>query len=64
MCSSDLFVPGFAITIHKCQSKTWDGINIYIRKSDVLKERSKYIRLIYVALTRVRNFDNCYICIY
>ena len=58
------FVPGFAITIHKCQSKTWDGINIYIKKSDVLADRAKYIRLIYVALTRVRHFDKCHISLY
>lgn len=58
------FVPGFAMTIHRVQSKTFPGINVYIRKSDIIKDRSKYIRLIYVALTRVRHFDKCYICLY
>jgi hypothetical protein len=55
------FKPGFAITIHLCQSKTWNGVNIYLRKSDILENRKLFIRLIYVALTRVRNFENCYL---
>lgn len=55
------FKPGFAITIHLCQSKTWNGINIFLRKSDILENRKLFIRLIYVALTRVRSFENCYI---
>ena len=55
------FKPGFAITIHLCQSKTWSGINIYLRKSDIMENRSLFIRLIYVALTRVRSFERCYI---
>ena len=58
------FVPGFATTIHRCQSKTWAGVNIYIRKTDVFLNRSLYIRLLYVALTRVRHFDRCYISLY
>ena len=58
------FVPGFAMTIHKVQSKTFPGINIYIKKSDIYKDRSLYIRLLYVALTRVRDFGKCYICLY
>jgi ATP-dependent exoDNAse (exonuclease V) alpha subunit len=55
------FTPGFATTIHVCQSKTWPGINVYIHKKDIYKDRAKYVRLIYVALTRVRHFDKCYI---
>lgn len=55
------FKPGFAITIHLCQSKTWSGINIYLRKSDIMENRSLFIRLIYVALTRVRSFERCYV---
>ena len=55
------FKPGFAITIHLCQSKTWSNINIFIRKSDLEKNRKLFIRLIYVALTRVNNFENAYI---
>jgi hypothetical protein len=55
------FKPGFAITIHLCQSKTWNGVNIYLRKSDIFQNRKLFIRLIYVALTRVRNFEKCYI---
>jgi hypothetical protein len=58
------FVPGFALSIHKSQAKTFPGINIYIRKYDLIHDRSKYIRLLYVALTRVRNFDKCHIKIY
>jgi len=58
------FVPGFAISIHKSQSKTWEGVNIYIKKEDLMRDRSKYIRLLYVAMTRVRHFDKCYIEIY
>lgn len=62
---SDLdFAPGFAMTIHKIQSKSFPGINVYVRKSDVFKNRSLYIRLLYVALTRVRHFDRCYISLY
>jgi hypothetical protein len=57
------FDMGFAMTVHKCQSKTFDNINIYIKKKDIIKDRSKYIRLLYVALTRVHNFNNCYICL-
>ena len=26
------FVPGFAMTIHKCQSKTFPGVNIFLSK--------------------------------
>jgi hypothetical protein len=55
------FKPGFAITIHLCQSKTWANVNIFIRKSDLLENRKLFIRLIYVALTRVNNFENAYI---
>ena len=55
------FKPGFAITIHLCQSKTWSNVNIFIRKSDLLENRKLFIRLIYVALTRVNNFENAYI---
>ena len=58
------FVPGFAMTIHKCQSKTFPGINIYLSKNSIIKERSKLIRLVYVALTRVRHFDRCYIYLF
>jgi hypothetical protein len=58
------FVPGFAMTIHKCQSKTFSGVNIYLSKNSIFKERSKLIRLLYVALTRVRHFDKCYISLY
>lgn len=58
------FVPGFAMTIHKCQSKTFPGINIYLSKISIIKERSKLIRLLYVALTRVRHFDKCFISLY
>lgn len=55
------FVPGFATTIHVCQSKTWHAINIYISKKELFNNRSTNIRLIYVALTRVRDFNKCYI---
>lgn len=58
------FKPGFALSIHKSQAKTFPGINIYIRLKDLMRDRAKYIRLLYVALTRVRNFDKCYIKIY
>jgi hypothetical protein len=58
------FVPGFAMTIHKCQSKTFPGVNIYLSKHSIIKERSKLIRLVYVALTRVRHFNTCYIHLY
>lgn len=58
------FVPGFALSIHKSQSKTWEGVNIYIKKEDLMRDRSKYIRLLYVAMSRVRHFDKCYIEIY
>ena len=55
------FDMGFAMTIHKCQSKTFKNINIHIKKNDIINNRSKYIRLLYVALSRVRDFSNCYI---
>ena len=55
------FTPGFAMSIHKSQAKTFPGINIYIKKDDLLKDRKKYIRLLYVALTRVSHFNKCYI---
>lgn len=58
------FVPCFALSIHKSQAKTFPGINIYIKKNDIKNNRKKYIRLLYVALTRVRHFDKCYINIY
>jgi ATP-dependent exoDNAse (exonuclease V) alpha subunit len=58
------FVPGFAMTIHKCQSKTFPGVNIFLSKKSIMKERSKLIRLLYVALTRVRHFNRCYISLY
>lgn len=58
------FVPGFSTTIHKCQSKTWPGVNIYLSKKSIINERTKLIRLVYVALTRVRHFDKCYISLY
>lgn len=58
------FVPGFSTTIHKCQSKTWPGVNIYLSKKSIINERAKLIRLVYVALTRVRHFDKCYISLY
>ena len=58
------FVPGFAMTIHKCQSKTFPGVNIFLSKQSIYEERTKLIRLIYVALTRVRNFNRCYIKLY
>ena len=58
------FVPCFAISIHKSQAKTFPGINIHIKKNDLKHNRKKYIRLLYVALTRVRHFDKCYINIY
>ena len=60
--STDIvFTLGFAMTIHLCQSKTFPGINIYIKKKHILDNRATYIRLIYVALSRVRDFHNCYI---
>jgi hypothetical protein len=55
------FSDGFALSIHKSQAKTFPGVNIYIKKSDLLNGRAKYIRLLYVSMTRVRNFDKCYI---
>ena len=58
------FIPGFAMTIHKCQSKTFTGVNIYLSKLSIINDRPTFIRLIYVALTRVRHFDRCFIYLF
>jgi hypothetical protein len=55
------FDPAFSLTIHKAQCSTFEGINIYIDKKDITNNKQLYIRLIYTALTRVRDFDKCYV---
>lgn len=55
------FVPAHAMSIHKSQSNTFPGINIYLDSRKIVRYRNDSIRLIYTALTRVRNFDKCFI---
>ena len=52
----------FAMTIHRAQCKTFPGINIYIRQKDINNsDRDNLMRLLYTAMTRVRDFGDCYI---
>ena len=54
--------PAFAMTIHRAQCKTFPGINIYIRQKDIDNDdRDRLMRLLYTAMTRVRDFGDCYI---
>lgn len=55
------FRPAFAMTIHKAQAKTFAGINIYVSWSKLNRDKDDSLRLIYTAMTRVRDFKNCYI---
>jgi ATP-dependent exoDNAse (exonuclease V) alpha subunit len=50
------FKPAFAITIHKVQGLTLDKINVYLSKNHL-----DDIKLIYVALSRVRCIDDIYV---
>ena len=49
----------YAMTIHKAQCKTFNGINIILTKKELHQEN--ICRLLYTAITRVRDFSNCYI---
>jgi hypothetical protein len=55
------FIPAYSMTIHKAQCKTFTGINIYMKKELILARRDICIRLLYTAMTRVRDFSQCYI---
>lgn len=55
------FVPAFAMTIHKAQCSTFNGINIYLDSSKIKMDKDDFLRLIYTALTRVRTFKKCHI---
>lgn len=57
------FVPAFAVTIHKAQCCTFQGINIFMTETKIARNRSDAIRLIYTALTRVSRFSKCYVCL-
>lgn len=50
------FKPAFAITIHKVQGLTLDKINVYLSKNHL-----DDIKLIYVALSRVRCVEDIYV---
>lgn len=51
----------FALTIHSAQCKTFEGINIYFKESLLKKNKDLSLRLLYTAMTRVRDFSKCYI---
>lgn len=55
------FAPAFSITIHKAQCQTFKGINLYISRRRIERNRSESIRLIYTSLTRVSRFTKCFI---
>jgi hypothetical protein len=57
--SNIFFRLAYAITIHKAQCRTFKGINITINKKDL--RISEVTRLLYTALTRVRDFSACHI---
>ena len=49
----------YAMTVHKAQSETYKGINIILTKKELSLPNIRH--LIYAALTRVRDFCNCYV---
>ena len=55
------FKLAFALTIHSAQCKTFEGINIYLKEKQILSDPDTSLRLIYTALTRVRDFKNAYV---
>jgi ATP-dependent exoDNAse (exonuclease V) alpha subunit len=54
------WTPAFACTIHKSQGQTYKNVNIIFRKSDF--SCADATALLYVALSRVRDIHNVYLC--
>lgn len=50
---------GFAMTIHSAQCKTLPNINVFLKTYELKNKDIE--RLLYTALTRVRDFKNCHI---
>lgn len=55
------FVPAFAMTIHKCQCNTFQGVNLYLSSKKLKRDKEDALRLIYTAMTRVSGFNRCHI---